>query len=70
MPLDPTSLAAAIKTPTKEAYLTLGAVDNAALETFVTALSAAIASAVVAHITANGAVVTACPAGAGTGTIT
>ncbi len=43
-----------------------GATDNAAL----TAMCDAIATAVVAHITATGTlvVVTACPAGAGTGT--
>ncbi len=42
------------------------AVDNAAL----TAMCAAIASATVAHLVASGVinVVTACPAGAGTGT--
>ena len=43
-----------------------GAVDNAALK----ATCFAIATAVVAHVTATAAVtvVTACPAGAGTGT--
>lgn len=70
MALNATTLAAAIKTPTKTAYIACGAADNAALETLVTALSAAIAGAIVTHIQSNAtlAVVTACPAGAGTGT--
>lgn len=43
-----------------------GATDNAALKAF----SYAIAQAVVEEITTTAAVVTACPAGAGTGAVT
>jgi hypothetical protein len=43
-----------------------GAQDNAAL----TKVCDAIATTVLAHIVANAALVTACPAGAGTGTVT
>lgn len=70
MALNATVLAAALQPTIKSAHLTLGAADNVALTTFCTNLANAIATAVVAHITSSGvvAVVTACPAGAGTGT--
>jgi hypothetical protein len=70
MALDATVLAGLIKPNMKTAFLACGAADNAALEALMTAMSTAIASAVVTHITTSGAVtvVTACPAGAGTGT--
>lgn len=53
MPLNPTTLAAALKPGMKSAYIACGAADNAALETLMTALSTVIASAVVTHITSN-----------------
>lgn len=70
MALNPTTLAAALQPTLKAAHLTCGAANNAALDTFCTNLATAIATAVVAHILSSGevAVVTACPAGAGTGT--
>ena len=64
MALNATILGGAIRTALLAAPAS-GATDNAAL----TAMCNAIATAVVAHIlTAQVAVVTACPAGAGTGT--
>lgn len=70
MPLNATVLAAAIKPGVKAAFIACGAVDNAALETLMTAMANTIATAVVTHITSSAALVvtTACPAGAGTGT--
>lgn len=70
MALSASVLAGLIKPDAKAAFIACGAADNAALETFMTSLSNAIATAVVTHINAAAglAVVTACPAGAGTGT--
>lgn len=70
MALSATVLAAALKPTIKSAFIAVGASDNAALETFMTSLANAIATAVVAHITSAGvvAVVTSCGAGPGTGT--
>jgi hypothetical protein len=56
MALDAARLALAIKGPLKAAHITLGAADNAALETFMTGMSAAIATAVIEEITNNAVV--------------
>jgi hypothetical protein len=70
MALNATVLSAVLKPTLKAAFVAVGAEDNAALETFMTSLANAIATAVVAHITSAGTlvVVTTCGAGAGTGT--
>jgi hypothetical protein len=70
MALNPGVLAAALTPPIKAAHIAVGAAPNPALDTFCADLATAIASAVVTHIQSAGvvAVVTACPAGAGTGT--
>ncbi len=70
MALNTVTLAAALKTSIKAAHLTLGAANNAALETFCINLGLAIATDIVTHIQTNAAVtvVTVCGSGAGTGT--
>ena len=71
MSLNAVTLAAALLPDIKDAFTDhLDARDNAALLSFCTALSTAIASKVIAHIQTNASVsvVTACGAGAGTGT--
>lgn len=70
MALNPVTLANAIKSDFKLAFIACGAADNAALDALVGALATAIASKIVTHITSSAQVVTACPAGAGTGTVT
>ena len=71
MALNAVTLATALTPDIKNAFKDhLGAVDNATLNSFCAALATAIASKVVAHITSNAAVVTACGAGPGTGTVT
>lgn len=70
MALNATVLAGLIKPGVKAAFIACGAANNAALDTLMTSMANVIATAVVTHIQSAGvvAVVTACPAGAGTGT--
>jgi hypothetical protein len=70
MALNAATLATALAPLLKTAHVNVGAADNAALSDFCDELADAIASAVVDHIKEAAAVsvVTACPAGAGTGT--
>lgn len=70
MALDATALATAMQPDIKDAFLGIGALDNAILDALSAALATAIAGKVVAHITANAQVITTCGAGAGTGTVT
>ena len=70
MPLNAVTLANAMTPGIKSAFLSIGALNVPDLDTLASNIATAVSAAVVSHITANAAVVTTCPSGAGTGVVT